>query len=166
MKGGVEAWKDPAGRGQRTWAATSSLSMWMLSPSTLHTSTSPIRTTSPGRVLPRGLPAGESRASSPVPSHPSPHTAPEPPKSAGPLLPEAFQQWCPLFSGYDLQSLICLEPLHHWLTPASSPRLPSPRAHCPDHTHLPPPSPFCRHVLCRESSLSLLHKGPSDLTSA
>ena len=166
MKGGVEAWKDTAGRGQRTWATTSSLSMLMLSPSALYTSTSPIRTTIPGRVLPCGLPAGESRASSPVPSHPSPHTAPGPPKVTGPLLSEAFQQQCPLFFGYDLQSLICLQPLHHWLTAASSPRLPSPCAHCPNHTHLPPPSPFCRHVLFRESSLSLLHKGPSDLTSA
>ena len=46
------------------------------------------------------------------------------------------------------------------------PGLPSPR---PNHTHIPPPSPFCRQALCRESSLCLLplvplpsplHKGP------
>lgn len=49
---------------------------------------------------------------------------------------------------------------------AALPALPSP---WPDHTHLPPPSPFCRQALCREISLCLLplvplpsplHKGP------
>lgn len=114
------------------------------SPCASHTPASPSRTTTPGRVLPLALPDGQSQLSTLFPPPPAPHlrSALEPPKPTGPLLPEAFRRLCALFSADNPQPLICLGPLHHWLTPASSPRLPS--LPCPAHG---PTTPTSHHLL-------------------
>lgn len=115
------------------------------SPCASHTFTSPSRTTTPDRVLPPALPDGQSQLSTLFLPRPAPYlrTAPEPPKPAGQLLPEASQRLCPLFSADNPQPLICLGPLHHWLTPASSPSLPSPPCPAlPTARPHPPPATF------------------------